>query len=107
MSVTVNMAASLALSFPETVEQPHFQLRSFRIRKKIYATLDQEKDTMMVKLPLKEQSVFCGYDKSIFYPVPGGWGLKGATYVDLKKVRKPMLKDALTVAYCAIAPVDL
>ena len=53
----------------------------------------------MLKLSLIDQSVFCSYDKSVFFPVPGGWGRKGATFVDLRKVRKDMLKDALTVAY--------
>jgi hypothetical protein len=51
--------------------------------------------------------VFCAFDKTIIYPVPGGWGLKGATYIDLKKVNRPMLKDAMTVAYCTIAPPKL
>lgn len=54
----------------------------------------------MLKLSLIDQSVFCAYENgSVFYPVPGGWGTKGATFVELAKVRKDMLKDALTVAY--------
>jgi hypothetical protein len=50
-------------------------------------------------LPLINQSVFCAYDKTIIYPVPGAWGTKGYTYIDLKKIKKPMLKDALACAY--------
>jgi len=56
----------------------------------------------MLKLPLIEQSVFCAFEDTVFYPVPGAWGKKGATFVDLGKVRKNMLKDALTVAYEAL-----
>ena len=46
-----------------------------------------------------DQSVFCAFDKSIIYPVPNKWGKQGATYFELKTVRKDMLKDALTQAY--------
>lgn len=57
----------------------------------------------MVKLTLEDQSVFCGYDSTIFFPVDGTWGKQGATLVELKKVRKDMFKDALTLAYIGIA----
>jgi hypothetical protein len=39
---------------------------------------------------------FCSFDKTIIYPVPGGWVKKGATFVNLKKVKKEMLMDALS-----------
>jgi hypothetical protein len=61
----------------------------------------------MLKLSLVDQSVFCAFDPQIIYPVPGGWGKKGATYFNLKKVRKEMLMDALTLAYCGVAPTAL
>ena len=53
----------------------------------------------MVKLSLVDQSVFCSYDRNVFFPVPGGWGARGATFVELAKVRKDMFKDALKSAY--------
>jgi len=37
--------------------------------------------------------------KFTFFPVPGAWGKGGATFIDMKKVRKDMFKDALTTAY--------
>lgn len=58
----------------------------------------------MLKLSLTDQSVFCAFDQTVFFPVPGGWGRKGATFVDLGKVRKDMLKDALDQAYKGVAP---
>ncbi len=59
---------------------------------------------MMVKLSPIEQSVFNTFDAAIFYPVPNKWGLKGATFVELSKVRRDMLKDALSLAWQALAP---
>jgi YjbR len=93
----------LALSLPGTVELPHFHLTSFRFNKKIFATYWPKEKRAMLKLSLIDQSVFCSYDTAIFFPVPGGWGKKGATFVDLQKVRKDMFKDALTTAYNGIA----
>ncbi len=60
-----------------------------------------------LKLRPEDQSVFCSFDKEVIYPVPGGWGRMGFTFVNLKKVRKTMFKDALTVAYCGVAPAKL
>ena len=46
-----------------------------------------------------DQSVFTTVDPAIIYPVPNKWGRNGATYFELKKVRKNILKDALKCAY--------
>jgi hypothetical protein len=97
--VDISFFRQLALSFPDTVEMPHFHLASFRFKKKIFATYWPTENKAMLKLSLIDQSVFCAYDQTVFYPVPGGWGKKGATFVDLKKVKKSMFKDALTTAY--------
>ena len=105
--VSIETVRQFALSFPETDEHPHFHLTSFRVKKKIFATLDEKIKRLMVKLTVTDQPVFCAYDKAIIYPVPGGWGRKGATYIELNKVKKSMLMDALTTAYCTVAPPKL
>ena len=97
--VDINFFRTVALSFPDTEELPHFHLISFRVKKKIFATYWEKENRAMLKLNVVDQSVFCGPDKTIFFPVPGAWGNQGATYVELKKVRKDVFKDALTVAY--------
>jgi len=105
--VSIDTARQLALSFPETDEHPHFDRKAFRVKKKIFATLSEKDRTVNLKLTLVEQSVFCAFDPSIIYPVPGGWGRMGMTTVNLKKVKKAMFKDVLTVAYCTTAPPKL
>ena len=97
--VSLEIFRQMALSFVDAVELPHFHLQSFRVKKKIFATLHEKDNRAMLKLPLADQSVFCSYDESIFFPVPGGWGKGGATFVDLKKVKKDILKEALEIAY--------
>lgn len=97
----------IALSFEEAMEQPHFDKPSFRVNKKIFATLDLKKNLAVIKLTDIEQSVFCAFDTSVIYPVKGTWGKQGWTVIELKTVRKDMLKDALTVSYCNVAPKRL
>jgi predicted DNA-binding protein (MmcQ/YjbR family) len=105
--VTLEEVRKFALSFPETDEHPHFDKKAFRVKGKIFSTLDEKNKRVMVKLQLPDQSVFCLFDPTVIYPVPGGWGIKGATYIELKKVKKSMLKDAITMAYCSVAPYKL
>ncbi len=102
--VTVAAARQLALSLPETEEKSHFGTPDFRVKNKIFATVKADKQLVMVKLSAVDQSVFCSFDKGIIYPVPGGWGRQGATYIELKKVKKAMLLDALTTAWKQVAP---
>jgi hypothetical protein len=105
--VTIKTVRELALSFPETDEHPHFYRTAFRVRKKIFATVSEKDKILMAKLTPVDQSVFAAIDKNVIYPVPGGWGLKGATFVNLKKVKKTILTDILTVAWCTAAPAKL
>jgi hypothetical protein len=105
--VSIEAVRQLALSFPQTDEYPHFDRKAFRVKKKIFATLDEKRKRVMVKLSATDQSVFCSYDNSVIYPVPGGWGRNGATYIELAKVKKSMFKDALTTAFCTVAPPKL
>jgi predicted DNA-binding protein (MmcQ/YjbR family) len=97
--ISINEFKKLALSFPGVTEQPHFEKTSFRTKKRIFATLTTEHNRACVKLSPIEQSVFCAFDKTIIYPVNNKWGKQGWTLVELKKIKKSMLKDLLNCAY--------
>ena len=105
--ISIEQARKAALSLPETEEKPHFDLTSFRVKNKIFATIHADKNYVMVKLSAIDQLVFCAYNKEVIFPVPGGWGKKGATFIDLKKVKKSMLLDALSTAWKTTAPPKL
>ena len=100
-------ARIIALSFDEAEELPHFEKPSFRIKKKIFATLDEKKTRVVIKLSETDQSVFCSYDKTVIYPVNGAWGKQGWTIIELDKVRDDIFRDAITTAYCTVAPKKL
>ena len=97
----------MALSFPEVTEQKHFEKTSFRVNKKIFATLDVPNKQACVKLSEIDQDVFSAFDRSIIFPVPNKLGKSGWTNINLEKIPKRMLLDALTTAYCEVAPKKL
>jgi len=97
--ITAQSFRALALSFSGTIEQPHFERTSFRANKKIFATLDVKNNLACLMLYEIQQNVFCAFNTTVIYPVPNKWGKQEATYVDLKSVRKNILKVSLTQAY--------
>jgi predicted DNA-binding protein (MmcQ/YjbR family) len=105
--ISLSTFRKMALAFDEAVEQPHWEKASFRVKKKIFATLDQKKHRAVLKLSAIDQSVFCAYDNTVIYPVQGGWGKQGWTIVELKKVKAAVCKDALITSYCTVAPAKL
>jgi predicted DNA-binding protein (MmcQ/YjbR family) len=105
--VTVSWARQFALSYEEATEQPHFEKTSFRVRKKIFATLNTADKQVVVKFTSEQQSLFGLHNPAAVYPVSGGWGKQGYTVLELSKVRKEVFNDAVTTAYCNVAPKTL
>ena len=105
--ISVKKFTALALSFPEAVERPHFESTSFRVNKKIFASLSVKDKRACLKLSLIDQSVFSSFGRQAIYPVPNKWGKQGWTFVELAKVKTEMIADALTRAYCNVAPKRL
>lgn len=91
---------AMALSFPNTEENPHFDRAAFKITgKKIFATLHEASGSVNLKLSIEDQSAFCTYGKGAIFPIPNKWGLQGWTTFALKSLPKKLMKDALTTAY--------
>lgn len=105
--ITIEEFKALALSFPETEGAPHHEIVSFKVKKKIFATLNSGADRACVKLSPIDQDVFCGIDRSAIYPVPNKWGKQGWTNIALPNISPEMLRDAVTTAYCTVAPKQL
>ena len=105
--VTTETLRTLAMALTEVTEEPHFEKSSFRVRKKIFCTLNESKRQAVLKLSENDQSVFCAYDPEAVYPVAGAWGKKGWTAFELSKSHADLFKDALITAYCTVAPKKL
>jgi predicted DNA-binding protein (MmcQ/YjbR family) len=95
------------LSFDEVVEQPHFEKTSFRVNKKIFATLDLHKNKATFKLSAIDQSIFCDFDSNKIQPATGAWSKQGWTIFELTGLTDEMIIDALTLSYCNVAPKRL
>jgi predicted DNA-binding protein (MmcQ/YjbR family) len=105
--VTIETLRKIALSFPETTEDPHFEKTSFRVKNKIFATYDGENKKASLKLSAIDQNVFTTADRTSIYPVDNKWGKQGWTIIEMEKVNKELFTDALTTAYCEVAPKKL
>lgn len=105
--VTIDIFRKLALSFPEATQNPHFEKTSFRVKKKIFATYDEKLHRACIKLSEIDQNVFSVADKTIIYPVDNKWGKQGWTLIEMEKVHNDLFVDALTTAYCEVAPKKL
>ncbi len=101
--VSLESCKSIALSFPETVEQPHFEKSSIRINKKIFITLDSKRQIATVKLNAKSQDLFSLFDPKIVYPVPNKWGLQGWTIVELNLIDLDFLREIIEEAFQTVS----
>jgi predicted DNA-binding protein (MmcQ/YjbR family) len=105
--VSIETFRQIALSFPETTEEPHFEKPAFKVAKKIFATMNLVEFRATVKLSESDQDLFCLFDKKIIYPVPNKWGKQGWTQINLIIATEEMYRAALTAAYCEVAPSKL
>ena len=105
--VAIDTFRTIALSFSETVELPHFEKTSFRVHKKIFATLDIARAQACVKLSVIDQDVFSSFNRDVVFPVPNKWGRQGWTFINLNEVEQDLLADALVTAYSGVAPKSL
>ena len=97
--ISVHQARKFVMSLDGVVELPHFELTSFRVKKKIFMTMDERKKRVCFMFSTVDQDVFTKMDPVAFTAVPNKWGLKGATYCELSQVKKIVFEDAVNVAY--------
>jgi hypothetical protein len=98
--IEIDQFTKLALLFPNTIAEPHFNKTAFKVAKKrIFATLDVESRTANLKLSIIDQSVFCLIDKEAIYAVKNKWGLQGWTTFELNIINGEIMQEALDAAY--------
>src|SRR5438874_13301273 len=84
MGVTAEGFRRVALALPEAEERSHMDHPDFRVRGKIFATLDSpEEGWGMVRLAPEHQARVVGERPGVFVPASGAWGKQGCTHVRL------------------------
>jgi hypothetical protein len=86
--VNIETFRQLAFSLPEVTEAPHFEKTSFRVNKKIFATLDVKNSTACVKLSAIDQDVFLAFDNTVIYPVLTNGANRGGLSLTCKQCVK-------------------
>lgn len=105
--ITQDVYRALALSLPEAVESSHFESADFRVRNKIFATLRERDGHAVLKLTPDEQRLMVETMPGVLVAIPGGWGQKGWTRLDLERTTKEEAEHVLVMAWRNVAPKKL
>lgn len=102
--VSTNTFRKSVQTFEQVNEEPHFHKTSFRVKGKIFATLDELTKQASLKLSVADQSVYCLIRPAFASPATGAWGKQGWTRIDLTKAPKQIVTEALKKAYAQVVP---
>ncbi|WP_316829211.1 MmcQ/YjbR family DNA-binding protein [Pedobacter aquatilis] len=97
--ISTEWIRNFCLSLANTEEHPHFIKKAYKVKKRIFATLDFEAKKLTLKLTEIDQSVFCDFKPDKIYPANGAWGKQGWTSFEFSELHEEMLTDAITLAY--------
>src|SRR5258706_8382870 len=103
--MTPNAFRSLALSLPESHEEPHFERLSFRVGKRIFATMTVDGAEAMVRVVPQQRahSLLETHPQAFFSH--GVWTERnGAVGVTLSKADGELLRELVIDAWRSIAP---
>lgn len=94
----------VALSMPEAYEAPHFDIPSFRVRKKIFCTIHHKTPRFVLKLDPEDLHNLA--DGDVIQPVPRAAG-SGWTYIEFEKLEPERLPGLMRMAWAQVAPKKL
>jgi hypothetical protein len=103
----------LALALPETSEGAHMGHSDLRVAGKIFSSRadrpwpGRKDGAAYLKLTPEQQAMLCAAEPKMFVPVPGGWGVKGATWIHVAKADAASARSALWMAWRNAAPKAL
>ena len=102
---TMRSVRTMALALPETTEEDHHGMASFRVRHKIFATVpDQGHVRIMVDAP--EVEAACAESPASCAPLFWGKRLSGVV-VEVRTMPAPLLRELLAEAWRRRAPAAL
>ncbi len=84
-------------SMPGCSEVPHFEKTAYRTKKRIFASLEENGNTLTVKLSPVQQSVYTGL-KGVA-KVPNKWGEQGWTNININETDPDIMLEMCRLAY--------
>jgi len=106
MSVRPAQVRKLAMALPEAEEAPHFDMASFRVRGKIFATMPPAEDRVHIFVDAEEVAASCAEYPGVVEELWWGKKLSGCR-VFLGGATTPMLRELLTESWRRRAPKKL
>jgi hypothetical protein len=103
--VKLDAARTFALSLPETTEEPHFDLSSFRVNKKIFCTVPPDGKTLRIAVGAHEVRALVAEDPAAYSVII--WGKRVVSdwvQVHLPKAKVGQVKELLEDAWRSKAP---
>jgi len=107
MEFTADDFRALALALPETVPGFHMGHADFRVRGKIFATLDAAETEGNVKLEPGRREALARAFPGALTPNSGAWGVQGWTRIPLATAPRSLLHEALHASFRLVAPAAL
>lgn len=96
----------IALSLPETTEEPHFNYASFRVSGKIFATVPPEGEHVHVFVGEEQREQALALEPTFIEKLPWGKRVVGLR-ITLKKAKPAVLAKLLRQAWTGKAPKRL
>ena len=97
----------IALAQTEAYEADHFGMPSFRVGKKIFCTIHQDRPRTMLKLDPEDQRNLAEGRPGVVEPVPGFWGKNGSTFVWFERIDEADLAGLMRMAWAQVASKTL
>ena len=94
-----------ALAMPEAYEAAHFETSSFRVNKKIFCVIHEDRPRAVLKLDPEDQHNLA--DGDAIQPVEGSWGRRGCTYLYYERLARDRFDQLLRLAWATVAPKRL
>jgi hypothetical protein len=106
MGASLATVRRLALGLPESTEAPHFDMTSFRVANRIFATVPPDGDRVHIFVGADEVATYCAEYPGVVEELWWGKKLSGCR-VHLKKATAALLREMLTEAWRRRAPKRL
>jgi hypothetical protein len=106
VATNISSLRAVALALPEATEEPHFDLTSWRVRGRIFATVPNEPGRLRVFLDEADVAEVIALDPAAYEELRWGQRLAGVT-VDLRKAKKADVVELLQSAWRRKAPKRL
>ena len=97
--MTADQFRALALDLEGVVEGAHMGHPDFRLGGRIFASLQADERTGMVKVSPEEQEQLLEVAPDAFTPASGAWGRQGCTMVALADADIRTVRGAMTLAW--------